>query len=289
MISLSKFIAMKKIVYLIILLCALYNCKAQITYEATYQNAALFYPSMPAELGIVNLGSQDYKYYLFNKTLHSLKLYDLNHSLYLTVNVPAISSSSYLVQYISRSLFDCDSTTIEYLINGFSPNQVKIYRTDGTLLLAEDSAHAYSTVSNAVTVERNCIRTTPAGTKMMLDYDDGTARIFALCGSLPCPIDCGGSEGGSTSVNQLYNTNSGNPYPNPSSNQTHIPYHLPQGEPTGEIIFYDLAGAEVKRYKVDTSFTELILTASDLAAGSYYYQLQTPHSKSEGKKLVVIK
>ena len=78
-------------------------------------------------------------------------------------------------------------------------------------------------------------------------------------------------------------------YPNPSSSQTHIPYTLPQGETAGEIIFYDMTGAEVKRYKVDKTFSDLIITTADLSAGSYYYQLQTPHSKSEGKKLVVVK
>lgn len=281
---------MKKITLTLFLFTILLqkNSNAQINYEATYQNAALFIASMPAELGIVNLGNNDYKYYQFNKTLHTFKLYDLNHSLFQTVTIPTTSSSSYVIQYISRNLFDCDTSTIEYLINGFTPNQVKIYRTDGTLLLAEDSAHGYSTVSNAVMVERRFIYSTPSGTKMMLDYDDGTARVFGLCGSLPCPIDCnGGTE--PASVNPLNNTDSGNPYPNPSSNQIHVPYQLPAGELTGEIVFYNLSGAEVKRYKIDKTFSELILTASDLSAGSYYYQLQTLHSKSEGKKLLIVR
>ncbi|MBC8046684.1 MAG: T9SS type A sorting domain-containing protein [Fimbriimonadaceae bacterium] len=79
------------------------------------------------------------------------------------------------------------------------------------------------------------------------------------------------------------------PYPNPSVNTTRIEYKLPEGIYSGEIVFYDLQGKEIKRFKVDSTFDSLSISTSEIPAGTYYYQLQTSTENSEGKKMVVIK
>ena len=80
-----------------------------------------------------------------------------------------------------------------------------------------------------------------------------------------------------------------NVYPNPAVNSTRVNYELPKGANEGEIIFYNLQGNEVKRFKVDRTFESLLISTSDLAAGTYYYRLQTAAQSSEGKKMIVIK
>jgi N-acetylneuraminic acid mutarotase len=78
-------------------------------------------------------------------------------------------------------------------------------------------------------------------------------------------------------------------YPNPTSNTTTIDYQLPSGNQQGEIVFYDLQGKEIKRFHLDNTSNSLLLSTSDLPAGTYYYHLQTANNTSAGKKLVVIK
>ncbi len=80
-----------------------------------------------------------------------------------------------------------------------------------------------------------------------------------------------------------------NAYPNPAKNTTRIDYTLPDGVNNGVIVFYDLQGNEIKRFKVDKTFDHLLVSTADLSSGTYYFQLQTALQNSEGKKIVVIK
>jgi hypothetical protein len=50
-----------------------------------------------------------------------------------------------------------------------------------------------------------------------------------------------------------------------------------------------LQGAEVKRFKVDRTFSNLLISTADIAARTYYYQLQTNRENSGGEKMIVIK
>lgn len=278
---------MKKILYLIVVLfCVVHNSNAQITYETSYsaQPLMLYFNHMsPKWMTRATAGNAIY-------------LYNLNHSLYTTINIPS-QPANFAVAYITEDLFDTDSTNLEYLIASVNTqsNFVKIYRQDGTLLFQRDSA--WMTCSAILTNidYRSNIVPTDSGTKMFVGIYTpyyNHSEVYSLPGVLPCPSLCGSVAPGGSSplqIEEAVQKNFNNPYPNPSSSQIRLPYQLPQGETSGEIVFYDLTGSEVKRYKVDTTFSELILTTSDLVAGSYYYQLQTPHSKSEGKKLIVIK
>jgi hypothetical protein len=80
-----------------------------------------------------------------------------------------------------------------------------------------------------------------------------------------------------------------NPYPNPTDNSTTLPFTLPDGENTGEIVLYNMQGNEIRRYKVDRSFSNIILNNSGLPSGNYYYQLVTSQGILGTKKVIVIK
>jgi len=95
---------------------------------------------------------------------------------------------------------------------------------------------------------------------------------------------------GKTEINRnLDNWQISNSYPNPSNNYTRIDYQLPKDVKNGEIVFYNIQGKEVKRYKVDRTFNHLRISTTDLSPGTYYYNLQTLQGVSGGKKMVVIK
>ena len=278
---------MKKFLSIIIFSAMIFfsasDAVAQISLETIYPGSASIYPVI--------------KY--FNHTSpkwmagdnNFIYLYNLNHSLYRQITIYGGPVATF---YLTEDLFDTDSTNMEYLIHTL-PNAIKIYREDGTLLFSRDSSTILAAAMSADYDFRTNIMVTDSGTKMRLYVQNGAGphfEIYSLPGTLPCPMTCGGVPAPQTFAQNLNEHNQkslNNPYPNPSSSQTHIPYQLPQGEAAGEIVFYDLTGAEVKRYNVDRTFSDLVLSGADLSAGSYYYQLLSPHSKSEGRKLIVIK
>ena len=120
---------------------------------------------------------------------------------------------------------------------------------------------------------------------MILSYANGQAKVFSLPGTLSAYI----AEANNNLLATQMQSSVSNPYPNPAVNTTKIDYTLQEGINEGEIVFYDLQGNEVKRFKVDKTFNTLLISTADIAAGTYYYQLQTAAQNSEGKKMVVIK
>jgi hypothetical protein len=277
---------MKKLFFLFFSAMIFFNADGQINYETTYLLSPM--------IKYFNHASPKW----MTRTYYSdtITLYNLNHSLYRQIIVPP-QPTTCLAYFLSEDLFDSDSTTLEYLVaSNSAPYFVKIYREDGTLLFARDSA----LIGNAALISNwdfySNVMSTDSGTKLMMCiYNPPYTRyeIYSLPGILPCPNTCGVIGTTPTIVQGLpveikkYNPN--NPYPNPTNNQTHIPFELPLGINKGEIVFYDLAGSEVKRYTVDRTFRDLILSAADLSAGSYYYQVQTAGGNSKGQKLIVIK
>lgn len=78
-------------------------------------------------------------------------------------------------------------------------------------------------------------------------------------------------------------------FPNPTSGNATITYTLPQGETKGEIIIYDIAGAEVKKVTVTNGNSKIILDNSALQLGTYFYQLITSKGSAGAKMMVVVK
>jgi len=196
-------------------------------------------------------------------------------------------SSQYTIAYVTKSLFDCDTSNIEYALsflgNGFPtsyPKRFYVYRTNGTQLENIDSCcfMNFSSGQQFGPLYNAPIVNTPVGTKLILRCLDGSTRVYNVCGNLPGNVD---------DIYKEYIL--GDPYPNPTDNSTTIPYTLPDGESTGELVFYDVTGKEIKRFKVDKTFTQILISSADLAPGTYYYHLQTAKNTSEGKTLVVIK
>lgn len=184
---------MKKIWKYFLLLGVIYLAKqssvnAQITLEHQYiiSGNKLFY--------ITDIGNNDYKYVIMDTA--GLSIYNLDYSPYLLNFVPPIPlgrpPSYYEVAYISKSLFDCDSATLEYVIvNGIYPANFYIYRTDGTLLFERDSVTGPYAIGNLDgSLYQKPIVNTPDGTRLFLfgrdfnGYPD-TMYIYSLCGTLP--------------------------------------------------------------------------------------------------------
>ena len=209
----------------------------------------------------------------------------MNHVLVKTISLVGLPSSingiNYKnVLYLSQQLFNTDNK-IEFMYcvptSGTAGFYTGIYNEDGTLLFSDTGNVA---IFPNVPLQQYPIYNTPNGTKMILSYSNGHAKVFGLGGTLSTAIE---------QKSHAFVSTMGNAYPNPTNSTTTIVYALPKGTMQGEVVFYNTQGTEVKRFKVDNTFNSLLISTTDIPAGTYYYQLQTGGNASGSKKLVVIK
>lgn len=286
---------MKKI--LVILFCAFaINIKAQITLVHTYDSAGYYGGYLGGgnnwqQLYVVKLEVDGDKFVFADKTNKLLRFYNLNHTPWKTISFAAAtdqnpSANLQNIIYISQHLFDTDDE-IEFLYaDNTASNPItgvtEVINEDGSILFtANQGPRLIASVPQAQVPIYN----TSAGTFMILsggNNTDGNAYVYSLAGTLTVGIK------GYTD-DDLKSLSTSMAYPNPTSFSTKIDYTLPNGLNTGEIVFYDTQGKEVKRFKVDNAFNTLLISTEDLESGLYYYNLQTTQGVSEAKKLVTIK
>jgi Secretion system C-terminal sorting domain len=228
--------------------------------------------------------------YLYSDTL---SFYNLNLSLYENVKVPGNWGANFNVMCISEGLFDTDTLHIDYLVQSAVNygDSVVVYKDNGTVVYRNDSAFylggSYAGLQGAIS---SPIVSTDSGTFMSLEVKSSLAtQLYKLPGSLPCLPGCYGDF--TTSINPI--NNNGNSamsiYPNPAVSYTNIYYILPPGTNEGEINLYDLAGRMLKKYTVTSQVDHLRLTTSDIAAGTYFYQLMVNGAGVATKKIIVVK
>ncbi len=258
---------------------------AQITLEQVYPNASLGLYMVDLELsGMKYLEKND------DQGNRFLKFYNLDHSLWKTIDCNAFPVTESCVGgyiqyffdaiYISETLFDCDSA-IEflYISSAGCPWFTGIYKEDGTALLIADSCAPLVKIN--VPQQWRPIYNTPEGTKLILSHMDGTARIYEL----PCSL--------STGTDQIIPLNIEEAnlkvFPNPSFYQNTIEYKLPKDINHAEIVITDLEGRELKRYKVDNTFSSLLITHNEITPGTYFYSLIAGDQILDSKKIILLK
>jgi hypothetical protein len=277
---------MKKLL-LVTLIAFVINAKAQITLEHVYDTASM-YSTLQNALMIVNFEVSGERYVRINNDGKTIDIYDINHSFVKSISFAGFPQNSNNIThflYFSENLFNTDPK-MEFMYINFDGNptivNTRIYNEDGLLIFRADSMAPLVIVN--IPQQQFPIYNTSQGTKMILSHQfTGQAKVYSLPGTL--------SQGIQEANNVLIaaQSNVSNPFPNPNNGSIHIDYAFPPGESEGEIVFYDLQGMEVKSFKVDKTFNTLLISTKDLAAGTYYYQLQTSSQNSGGKKMVVIK
>jgi hypothetical protein len=282
---------MKNIILIAILAFAM-NAKAQITLEHKYDNASTLNidANTRNQLMIINFEISGERYVKINRSAKNISIYNLNHSLLKTIDCSSYPLPSNQlfgdILYISEQLFDTDSAMEWMYLTGIPGSSydimiTQIYKEDGTLIFSDTGAPM---IHFNILLQQYPIYNTSQGTKMILSYPNGQAWVYSLPGTLSAGI-----AEANTNLIAIQSSSVSNAYPNPSNNTTQIDYTLPDDINEGEIVFYDLLGNEVKRFKVDRTFNTLLVSTADIAAGTYFYQLQTSVENSEGKKMVVIK
>ncbi|MFH0867549.1 MAG: T9SS type A sorting domain-containing protein, partial [Bacteroidota bacterium] len=261
--------------------------KAQITLEHTYDTASMvssagFYND---QLMIINFESDGERYVKVSRTNKSISIYDMNHSFLKKISfagLPYYNYNSTALLYFSEHLFnDDDNIEFMYASQGLGFVYTGIYNEDGILIFSDTGA---AVIMVNYEQQQLPIYNTSVGTKMILSYRGGIAKVFSLPGTLSDGIQESNAQLMQVQVGQFSNL-----YPNPSNGAVTLQYELPEGETEGELILYDLQGTEVKRYTVDNTFKDVLIDNTQLPAGTYLYQLQTSKGAVGTKKMVVIK
>jgi hypothetical protein len=284
---------MKKVICILLVAFAI-DTKGQIAIEFAHDSASTIGGIISSsgtvnnQLLLVNFEVSGMQYVKVNRNGKNISIYNMSHSLVKTMSWASAPSDTFGVNnigflYFSQLLFNTDNK-IEYMYcyiykdmhgNAYATN---IYNEDGTILFTDT---AYPAILANTPLQQYPIYNTPSnGTKMILSDRTGHAKVYSLPGTLTTAID---------RTSHSFKGNMGNAYPNPTANTTTIPYTLPQGTTQGELVFYNMQGTEVKHFKVDNTFSSLLISTADIPAGTYYYQLQTGGNASSAKKLIIIK
>jgi len=270
---------MKKTILIVIAILQSIVAQSQIALEHTYDTTN-FSDNMP--LFKIQLEAGGSKYVAVNNSEQRMVIYNLDHTVYKTIN---LASGSWLILYISDHLFALDDK-IEYLDFGSNGSNgwLRIYNEDGVLIWEElDSLGCVVYYHSADFVYP--VVNTDSGAKLIthivLSPGSGTfkAKVYGLPGTLtPANI-------------QLYENQFEEAmkiYPNPSSSQSTIEFELPQGKQRGEIIIYDVVGNEIKRIPVTSEQKKLTVDNSLLPSGTYFYHL-IAEGYSSSRKVIVIR
>jgi hypothetical protein len=275
---------MKKILFALFVLIAI-KSNAQIIYEHSYPGAN---SSAFARLTIINLGNNDYKYYYFDYNLNQLKLFNLDHSPYASVNAPfpLNNETQYTVGYITKSLFDCDTNMFEYAIMpGDGRKNFYIYRQDGTQLFERDSTIApWCFGCFNASYDVRAVINTPVGAKLILTKSDPSNAfllydVYSLCGTLPENII------GVEAASAMYVKT----YPNPTTGATDFQFDLPSNIEKYELVIYNSSAGVIKTIQIKSATDKYHLDGSDLSSGIYFFTINTVNKVLQNGKFILSK
>lgn len=237
----------------------------------------------------VQISENETKYYFADTVTNTFSLYNMDFTPFMeNIAVPEpFANFGFFALYISRTLFDCDSSNIEYLYQatGFNDKPVRIMRTDGTILFELDSAVA--PYCNGLCLGWSDIivpiRNTSDGTKLFLNKYDSTGRqkihIYSLCGELPTKtIDLTFLKESLVKI-----------FPNPTSGKLNFQVNLPDNKNKYELVILDNSAREIKRERIDYNKINYSIDVSSFDSGTYFYSICSKNGAYKSGKFILTK
>lgn len=234
----------------------------------------------------VQISPTETKYLFADTVTNTFSLYNMDFTPFMTnIAVPEpFAAWTFQVLYVTRSLFDCDTSNIEYVYatpaGGTKPYY--IMRTDGTQLFKLDSAIGYYCLGGCLGLSDiiRPIRNTSAGAKLFLHKGIGNqdVHIYSLCGTLPVEVF------DFMNINQSFVKI----FPNPTSNTISFQINLPDNINEYELVIHDNSSKEIKREQVNSRM-EMTIDVSNFSSGTYFYSLCTKNKAYQSGKFVLSK
>jgi hypothetical protein len=281
--------AIKESLLLVVLFLLINNSlKAQFVFEHKYDSTATynFCQGNSSQLMMIKLEVSGERYIRINRCGKRMSLYDLNHVLIKHIDLSSLPTSAPYniigtIFYISENLFNTDGKLEFMYVYDAAPNAgyiTKVYDENLNVLFSENGGPM---VMPTYHMQQYPIYNTSQGTKLIISYANGDAKVFGLTGTLTAAVQ---------NLNQglIEQAMSVSASPNPSFNRTRIDYQLPEGG-TGDLVISDMQGNAVKRYKVDSAFDHVLIDPQEFVSGTYIYWIEHKGTRSEAKKLVIIR
>ncbi|MES2679616.1 MAG: T9SS type A sorting domain-containing protein [Bacteroidota bacterium] len=282
---------MKKNLLLTLLLVLAGAGKAQITLNASY-NVSYY------GIYLTKLHVSGYKFVKLDYPNMKIDIYNTNHTLFKTINIPSLPRPIQNVSFISEKLFDNDNL-IEYAVNVSSPafpvaaTGFYIFKENGTQIMFRDSGAIHTTaVSSDIFVNVSGVFFDGTNTRMRLHVQTSSGpspktEIYTLPGSIPCAECTDGVVTGIATPNNP-NTNSGVFYPNPVTEQLKLKYELPKDCKNADIKIYDLQDKLIETLQVTDAF-DFVYLPEVYNNGLYLYSLNVNGKAIKTEKIILNK
>lgn len=264
---------MKRIIlftWFFILLTAVFG---QITLEKTYNYSTT----------VVKLETLGYKYYLMDVPNNECRIYNLDHSIFKTINLN-IPTDYYLgdIKLVSEHLFDSDDQIeLAYTYYKYNLTATSYYYQYGSRIINEDGSIVL-TINDARFVYVN--QTAAEEYKLFaycMDYSVFPEIVWTNIYNLP------GSPISAINYTETQPDLSLNAFPNPSSNSVRIEYELPLNVNQAQLKIIENNGKTVKEFNIDNHINFLALNIDDLSKGVYFYFIEYNNIRTKSKILII--
>jgi hypothetical protein len=278
-----------KNVFVLLIFCSHFLAKAQIILEHTVDSSQL---SIGLGYGFksIKISEGETKYFVSDTITNTFTLYNLDFTPFISnISVPEPffqGTDRFQALYITRTLFDCDSSNIEFAY--YAPGNINktfsIVRTDGTILFQLDSAngpYGYGNMLGGTDFIRPIINT-ESGTKLFLQsFTGGYAKVYvyALCGNLPNNIF------DFTEIENDYVTI----FPNPTAQELNFQFNNSTNLHYEEILIYSSEGKEIKKIYIGSPINNLNLDIRNFESGIYSYSIKVKDGASLSGKFIINK
>ena len=260
------------------------SASAQITLDTTITQIT----SIGQDFYVMQISSTETKYIFEDTVTNTFSLYNMDFTPFmLNISVPEpFDNWTFQVLCVSRSLFDCDTSNIEYVYEASTSVNKTFYimRTDGTQLFRLDSVNApygYGSVLGGTDFIRP-IRNTSSGTKLFLQKHfagQTTIYIYSLCGVL---IE-------DTFDPAFQNQSFVRIYPNPTSSILSFRINPPDNLNEYELVILDNKGTNIFRERINYQNENYSIDIRNYSSGTYYYSLYSKNKLYQSGKFVLTK
>lgn len=229
---------------------------------------------------------------LMNKSFGAIHVYNLDFTLYGSFDLP--TEGLLYTFLVTRSLFDCDTTQLEVLITGQTPETLESY----TKIIREDGSEyfslpgwwfsGFSTVTQDPT--RHGVVSDELGSYIYFQSIPSSPtdlQLYRFCGQVPQML-ARDSEGNILGGRPGQAGRAGfSIFPNPGKDQIRLEYDL-QGHPEGLLSVYSTTGQLVKEARLGPTFKSILLDISGFKHGTYIARISSKDGFQLSEKFVKV-
>lgn len=264
---------MKKILSTLILLFSIATLFGQITLQKTYNYST----------SVTKLETLGYKYYLMDVPASQCRIYNMDHSLFKTINC-TVPNGYFLadIKFVSENLFNSDSkielayTYYKYVSTSTSYYYIygaKVITETGTVLQPIDGAQ-YLYVNKTGDTEYKLFA-------YCFDFSVTPEKVWTNIYNLPgVPVF-------SANISDKPQDVLMNAWPNPANEVIRLDYELPVNVKSASLNVYDTNGRKIKNFVIDGHSNHIAMDVIDLSAGTYLYNIEYDNQRTISKKIVV--